>query len=147
MTGHEAPRAVTATWQGGMRFLSRDASGHQVVTDAPSSEGGAVQGFRPTELLLAALAGCTGTDVAEILRKKRQRLTGLQVLVTSVRRPQPPRAYREVHVEYLLQGHRLREEAVKRAIELSATRYCSVAASLRPDCKLTTSYQIGEAAP
>ena len=138
--------SVSSTWQGGMKFFAADGLGHTVTSDAPSEDGVPFDGFKPPALLLAALAGCAGVDVAAISLKQRQAVTGLEINVTGKQAPEAPWVYEEIHMEYILRGSGLNEKSISRAIELSETRYCSVAASLNKDCKLTNSYRIIEEA-
>lgn len=98
----------------------------------------------PSQLLLVGLGGCTAYDVVNILEKKRQQLTGLEVNVTGEQEPEPPWTYRTIHIEYVLRGKGLNEKAVQDAIELSEERYCSVAATVRPAAELTYDYTIVE---
>jgi putative redox protein len=95
-------------------------------------------------LLLVALAGCTSYDVVDILEKKRQKLTGLEVTVTGEQEPDPPWTYRKIHVHYVVQGKGLREKAVRDAIELSDEKYCSVSATVRGAAEVTSDYTIVE---
>ena len=135
---------VSSTWQGGMKFSAFDGNGHTVVSDAPSEDGAAYDGFKPPALLLAALAGCAGVDVAAISLKQRQAVTALEINVTGKQAPDAPWGYQEIHMEYVLTGRNLNEKSISRAIELSETGYCSVAASLSNECKLTHSFRIIE---
>jgi putative redox protein len=99
-------------------------------------------GIGPAEMLLLSLGGCTSYDVVNILTKKRQKLTGLEVVVTGEQAEEPPWPYLKIHVLYRLRGKGLREKAVRDAIELSETKYCSVAATLRPSVEITYDYTI-----
>jgi putative redox protein len=137
MPGHE--REVTAVWKGGLAFEAVVPSGLSVRMD---NEPGV--GFSPTELVLVGLAGCTGMDVAEILRKKRQEVTGIEVTVRGTRAPDHPRRFTAIHVVYAVTGRQVDAEAVRRSIELSQTKYCSVAATLREPAPITTEFQIHE---
>ncbi|HWR98187.1 MAG TPA: OsmC family protein [Candidatus Methanoperedens sp.] len=127
---------------GGMRFVGQADSGHAVVMDTGQAHGGADSGVRPNELLLIGLAGCTGMDVISILRKKRQVVTGLEVVVRGELPPAPPKRFTQISVEYRVRGRGLDPAAVARAIELSETTYCSVGLSLRAPVALTSSYAI-----
>src|SRR3712207_5272277 len=100
--------------------------------------------FPYTTLFRSALGGCTAVDVVSILRKKRERVTGYRVEVSGTRREEHPRAYTRIEVRHVLRGHNLSERAVASAIELSETKYCSVAATLRPGVELVTTYEIVE---
>ena len=135
-----------ATLETGMRFDAASGSGHHVTLDAAKHGGGQNAGFRPMELLLVGLAGCTGMDVTSILRKKRQQVTGYEVDVTGVRAEDHPMVFVEITVEHIVTGHRIQHEAVARAIELSEERYCGAGAMLGKVARLTHTYRIVEAA-
>jgi len=138
--------AVKATHVKGMRFDMTLGSGYRFDIDASPEDGGTGPGARPMELLLAGLAGCTGMDVVSILEKARQELTGFEVVVNGERRKEYPMIYTDIHVEYVIRGRNISEEAVKRAIELSQTKYCSAEAMLEKSAKITSSYRIEDAA-
>ncbi len=129
----------------GMRFEVEAGSGHHVTLDAAEHSGGHNEGFRPMELLLVGLAGCTGMDVISILRKKRQLVTAYEVHVTGVRAEDHPMVFVEITVEHIVTGHRIQPEAVARAIELSEERYCGAGAMLGKVARLTHTYRIVEA--
>src|SRR6266852_2723505 len=135
-----------ATLEMGMRFVAEGGSGHYVTLDADEHGGGQNAGFRPMELLLAGLAGCTGMDVISILRKKRQQVTAYEVHVTGRRAEDHPMVFVEISVEHVVTGHHLQAEAVARAIELSEERYCGAGAMLGKVARLTHTYRIVEAA-
>lgn len=135
---------VRARWVGGRQFVGIDEGGQAIVIDASVEGGGRGEGFRPSNLLLAALAGCTGYDVVNILEKQRQRLTALEIRVRGTQQPEPPWTFTEIHVEYLLRGHDLDPRRVKRAIELSETKYCSVSATIAGRARLTSTFRIEE---
>ena len=101
-------------------------------------------GMSPSQLLLVGLGGCTAYDVVEILHKKRQKLTGLEVVVTGHQEEDYPRAYRKIHIHYTVTGKNLMEKAVKDAIVLSEEKYCSVAATVRGSAEITFEYTIRE---
>ncbi len=134
-----------ATLETGMRFDAASGSGHHVTLDAAEHGGGQNAGFRPMELLLVGLAGCTGMDVISILRKKRQQVTGYEVDVTGVRAEDHPMVFVEITVEHIVTGHHLQPEAVAHAIELSEGRYCGAGAMLGKVARLTHTYRIVEA--
>jgi putative redox protein len=131
----------------GMRFEVEAGSGHHVTLDAAAEHGGGNnEGFRPMELLLAGLAGCTGMDVISMLRKQRQQVTDYEVHVTGIRAPEPPMVFVEITVEHIVTGHHIQPEAVARAIRLSEERYCGAGAMLGKVAHLTHTYQLVEAA-
>ncbi len=135
-----------ATLEMGMRFVAESGSGHHVTLDADEHGGGQNAGFRPMELLLAGLAGCTGMDVISILRKKRQQVTAYEVHVTGRRAEDHPMVFVEISVEHVVTGHHLQAEAVAHAIQLSEERYCGAGAMLGKVARLTHTYCIVEAA-
>ncbi|HVF42337.1 MAG TPA: OsmC family protein [Pyrinomonadaceae bacterium] len=98
----------------------------------------------PMELLLIALGGCTAVDVVSILKKKRERVTDYRVEVRGTRRDEHPRAFTRMEVRHVVRGRGVSEKSVAAAIELSETKYCSVAATLRPGVEIVTSYEIIE---
>ncbi|MEK6693573.1 MAG: OsmC family protein [Nitrospirota bacterium] len=126
----------------GMELKGEASSGHSVTMDAEIAHGGRDAGFRPMELILVALGGCTGMDVLSILRKKKQDITGFEVRVKGERAETHPMVYREIRVEYIVKGKDISEDAVKKAIMLSEEKYCSVEAMLRPGVKITSGYRI-----
>ena len=135
-----------ATLEEGMRFTAQSGSGHRVTLDADEKGGGENLGFRPMELLLVGLAGCTGMDVISILRKKREPVTGYAVWVRGVRAEDHPMVFVQITVEHVVTGHHVQPEAVARAIELSEERYCGAGAMLGKVAHLTHTYRIVEAA-
>jgi putative redox protein len=137
-----APSFINVKWDGGLRFVAIDSSGHSIVMDASKSFGGEGSGFSPMQLLLVALGGCTGMDVVNILRKQRQEVDDLEIVVSGERAEEPPRVYNNIRVEYRIKGKDIKENAVKRAIQLSEDKYCSVGAMLRAKAKVTSNYGI-----
>jgi putative redox protein len=109
-----------------MRFRAVVDSGHEIVID--SAEGDA--GPRPADLVGVALAACTAMDVISILRKKRQAVTGYEVRVTALQESAHPNAFTRFDLVHVIEGEDIDSEAVRRSIELSATRYCAVGATL-----------------
>lgn len=122
-------------------FVGLTPSGHAQAIETDTERGSAAT---PMELLLIALGSCTAVDVIAILKKKRQQVTDYRVEVSGKRREEFPHAYTELHVKHILRGRGVAEQAVARAIELSDTKYCSVAATLRGTANITTSYEISE---
>ena len=137
---------VNVKWNGGMRFTATTEEGESLTMDTDAESGGEGHGFRPVKLVLVGLGGCTGMDIIWILKRQRQEVTGLEMKVTGTRRKKDPRYYEDVQIEYVVRGRTLRESAVKRAIELSEQKYCSVRGIFRPEVKVTTSYRIKQEA-
>jgi len=122
-------------------FVAMPPSGHAITLDF-NGERSAAPG--PLELLLVALGGCTGADVVSVLRKKREHLVSYRIEVRGERREDYPKSYRKMEVKHILHGKSLSEDAVKKAIELSSEKYCSVAATLRPTVEIVNTYEIHE---
>jgi putative redox protein len=120
-------KTVTATLEGdGLRLVARTGGGHVVAMDDASGDTAP----RPAELLLVAQAGCTAMDVVSILRKKRQTITSYEVRVAGQQRDEPhPHVFERILIIHAVEGD-VSAEALRRAIELSATRYCTVTANL-----------------
>ncbi|HEX6542840.1 MAG TPA: OsmC family protein [Ktedonobacterales bacterium] len=127
-----------------MAFIAEAGSGHTVMLDAAEHGGGHDLGFRPMELLLVGLSGCTAMDVISILRKKRQEVTAYEVRVRGERAEDHPMVFTEITVEHIVTGHQVSPEAVARAIELSETRYCGAGAMLGKTAHLRHIYRIIE---
>jgi len=130
------------TYIKGMQFVGDTESGHALVMDADPSDGGQNIGPRPMELLLAGAGGCSGMDVISILKKKRQDVTGLEINVRGEKAEDYPKKFTEITLEFAVRGKNISEEAVKRAVELSMTKYCSVKATLEGTAKIHYSYKI-----
>ncbi len=131
-------KEVTAHWKGDTNFLGTAPHGGEI----PMGEVDGRKGLAPMELLLAGLAGCTGVDVALILKKKRARLKDLKVNVRGKRADEHPRYYTEIEIEYLLWGEGLKEKDVQDAIRLSEEKYCSASAMLGAVATITHTYKI-----
>jgi putative redox protein len=121
-----AVKTSSIALEGDMRLVGRVGSGHSIVMDNGTGDAGA----RPSELIPLALAGCTAMDVISILRKKRQEVTRYEVLTDGTQMDEHPNAFTRFDITHVVEGPDLDVEAVRRAIELSATRYCSVGATL-----------------
>lgn len=135
-------KKVQVKWLGKRQFVGIDNTKHSVVMSSDDEENGI--GMSPSQLLLVGLGGCTAYDVAEILHKKRQKLTGLEVVVTGDQDPNPPRKYNKIQIHYTVTGKKVNEKAVKNAISLSEEKYCSVAATVRGSAEITYEYTIRE---
>ncbi len=129
---------ATVRWIGGKQFVGIDSTQHSVVLSTPD-EG---VGMKPSELMLVALAACTAVDVVEILAKKRQPLTSLEISASAEQDSDPPWTFRKIRLHYKLSGVGLTEKAVAQAIELSEEKYCSVAATLRGVAEISYDYEV-----
>ena len=139
-----ASTTVELNWGGGLKFTSSDGYGHTVVIDAPERDGEQFDGFKPGEMMLTSLAGCSGIDVVGILRKQRQDVTGIEIRVTGTQEPDPPWTWETVFVEYVVRGRNLDRRKVERAIHLSETKYCSVGATLGVRCEISSTFELVE---
>lgn len=122
-------------------FVATPPSGHALVLDFNGERSSAAG---PLELLLVALGGCTGADVIAVLRKKREKVTDYRIEVHGERREEHPKSFRRMEVKHIVRGRGITEAAVKQAIDLSTTKYCSVAATLRPTVEIVTTFEIHE---
>lgn len=130
---------LTVNWTGKMAFSGTTPSGHELKMDAAPEIGGENTGARPTELLLNAVAGCTGIDIISILQKMRLNPTSFKMDVSGNRADDHPKRFTEIHIHYALEGE-LPEDKVIRAIKLSKDKYCSVSHTL--NASITASYSI-----
>jgi len=127
-----------STIEGNKRqFVAESATGHAFVMD----DGDGKTGPRPIEFALLALGGCTAFDVINILRKKRQVVTGYEIELNAEQRPEPPNYFTGVAIKHKLRGQ-IDPEAVRTAIHLSETKYCSVGAMIGQTAKIETTFEI-----
>jgi putative redox protein len=126
----------------GMAFRATTGTGHEVVMDAAPEVGGGDAGPRPMEMLLVGLGGCTGMDVISILRKMHQHVSGYQIRLSGERATEHPKIFIRISVEHVVRGRDLSADAVKHAVELSATRYCSAAAMLNRAARVEETYRV-----
>ena len=145
MTDAERPsNTVSLNWEGGFRFDSRDSHGHSLTLDAPQSDGARFDGFMPGDMLLTALAGCSGIDVVNILERMRQNVEGIEISVRGHQNPEPPWAYEDIEIHYTIRGSGLKENLVRRAINLSENKYCSIGATISGRARITSDFDIVE---
>jgi putative redox protein len=126
----------------GLAFRATPSSGHSIVLDGSSGAVGTNQGPTPMELLLLGLGGCTGVDVIGTLRKMRQDVAGYEVRVRGRRAEEHPRVFTEITVAHVVRGRSVNPNSVRRAIELSSTRYCSVSAMLGKVARIAESFRV-----
>lgn len=129
-------------WVDGFQFVGESGSGHAMVMDAPSGSGGGSTGMTPMEMLLVAVGGCSGMDVASVLRKKRLDVRDIEIKVSGEKADEYPRKYTSIKLEFIVTGSNLPDESVKKAIDLSMDKYCSVKATLEGSAKIEYSYRI-----
>ncbi|AFN73967.1 OsmC/Ohr family protein [Melioribacter roseus P3M-2] len=128
----------------GVTFLGKTDSNHWVTMDGPEQFGGSDAAIRPKELILIALGGCTGSDVAVILKKKKVKFDSFEMNIKAEVQETHPQVFTKIHLEYVFYGKDIPKEAVERAIELSQKTYCSVTAMLQKSVEITHSYRIEE---
>lgn len=130
---------ATVSYAGDEFFIGTPPSGHAQTIDTKGDRKAAPT---PVEMLLVSVAACTAADVISILLKKRQDVTDYNVEVTGTRVEEHPRKFIAFHVHHIVHGRTVSAKAVADAIELSDTKYCSVAATVRPTAEITTSYEV-----
>jgi putative redox protein len=128
----------------GITFAGKTDSNNWVMIDGPEKFGGSNAAIRPKELLLLSLGGCTASDVASILKKKRVKLDDFEINLTADATEDYPQVYTKIHIEYVFYGKDIQAKDVERAIELSQTKYCGVTAMLSKAMEITHSYRIEE---
>ena len=121
---------ATVKWVDGVMFLGESGSGHSVVMDGAPEQGGRNMGVRPMEMILVGLGGCASFDVMSMLQKGRQQVTDCRAEVEAERVDAVPAVFSKIHVKFTVTGVNLKEAQVKRAVELSAEKYCSASIML-----------------
>lgn len=128
-----------------MAFAARSGSGHIVVMDGAPEGGGNNLAPRPMELILAGAGGCTAYDVVMILNKSRQEISSCEVQLKADRAETDPKVFTRIHFHFIVKGRGLKAEAVDRAINLSAEKYCSASIMLGKTATITHDWEIVEA--
>ena len=131
-------QTAAVKWVGEQKFVATSPSGHAINVDSDREVNSAPG---PMELVLMAPGACTATDIVIVLKKKRQKLEGLEVICSGERAAEPPTVWTKLELVYRLRGE-LDDAAVKHAIELSEEKYCSVAAMLKKTAKVSWRYEI-----
>ena len=138
---------ATVRWAGEVKFEAESGSGHTVVIDGPRDHGGKNQGVRPMELMLLGVDGCASFDVIHILKKSRQNVTDCVTQVEAERVDAVPAVFKSIHLHFVVTGTKLKENQVKRAVELSAEKYCSASIMMAAaGVAMSHSYEVREAA-
>ena len=134
---------ATVTWAGDVKFEAKSGSGHTVIIDGPPDHGGKNQGVRPMELMLLGVGGCASFDVIHILKKSRQDVTDCVAQVEAERVDDVPSVFSKIHLHFSVKGNNLKDAHVKRAVELSAEKYCSASIMLsKGGVEISHSYEI-----
>lgn len=132
-------------WTDGRQFVAESGSGHSVVIDGPPDHGGRNTGPRPMEMLLMGMGACTAFDVLQILEKSRAPVSDCVANIEAERADEVPSVFTKIHVHFTVSGAGLKEGQVKRAVELSAEKYCSASIMLsRGGVEVSHSYTIVE---
>jgi len=131
-----------ASWVEGMAFMGEASSGHAVIMDGAPEYGGRNIGIRPMEMLLIGLAGCTGFDVVQILKKGREAITGCEVEVEAERASEDPKVFTKIHIAYRITGRGLSLAKAERAVTLSKEKYCSASIMLGATAAMTTALEV-----
>jgi len=132
----------TIKWLDGVSFEGDSESGHSVVMDGAPESGGKNLGMRPMEMLLLGLGGCTSYDVVTILKKSRQDVKDCSAEITAERAENIPKVFTKIHIHFILEGNNLDVSVVERAINLSATKYCSASIMLEKSVIITHDFKI-----
>ena len=131
-------------WLDNMTFVGESASGHAVVMDGPPEFGGQNLGIRPMEMLILGLGGCSAFDVILILKKSKQKVDHCEVELDYDRAEEMPKVYTRIHLHFVVTGRQLDPAKVKRAITLSAEKYCSASVMLGKTAEITHDFEIIE---
>jgi putative redox protein len=129
-------------WIEDMAFMAEAGSGHAMVVDGPPSIGGRNLGVWPMELLLMSVGACSSVDVVSILKKARQPVTSCEVRVTSERAETDPKVFTSIHLHFVIGGKGLSEKHARRAVTLSAEKYCSASIMLQKACSVSHDFEI-----
>ena len=129
-------------WVEQATFLAESGSGHAVVIDGAPEHGGRNLGVRPMELVLLGTGACSAFDVVHILKKGRQPITDCVVEITSERAETDPKVFTKIHMHFIVTGNSLPENQVKRAVELSAEKYCSATQMLNKVAEITHDFEV-----
>jgi len=129
-------------WIEDLTFMAEAPSGNSMLLSAGEANGGKDNCFRPMELLLLGIGGCSSIDVISILKKARQKVDDCEISVTAERHDGVPAYYTKIHCLFTVTGKNLSEKQVKRAVDLSFDKYCSVSFMLREKAEITWGYEI-----
>ena len=133
---------ATVKWVGNRSFLGESGSGHSVVMDGPPDHGGRNMGVRPMEMILLGVGGCSSFDVMDILQKGRNDVVDCVVELTAERVDAIPSVFSKIHLHFIVSGKNLKESVVKRAVNLSAEKYCSATIMLSNSVEITHDFEV-----
>ena len=129
-------------WVNGLCLVGESGSGHSVVMDGSEEFGGRNTGTRPMEMVLLGLGGCTAMDVLSILNKSHQPISDCVIEITATRAETVPKVFTVIHLHFIVTGQQLKEKLVKRAVDLSAQKYCSVSKMLENTVTMSHDYSL-----
>jgi len=129
-------------WVEGLQFAATPPSNNAILLDGSERGGGLDSAVHPGELILLGLAGCTGMDVISLLKKMRVEVSEFEVRVEAEAAGEHPKAWRKIHLVYVVSGRNIPENKLKKAIELSQSKYCSVTATLRDGAEIDYEHEI-----
>lgn len=136
---------ATVKWVDGVMFVGESGSGHAVVMDGPPDHGGRNMGFRPMEMLLLGVGGCSAFDVVQILQKGKNDIVDCITELTAERVDAVPAVFSKIHLHFIVKGRNLKEAVVERAIKLSAEKYCSASIMLgKAGVEITHDFEVIE---
>ena len=136
---------ATIKWVDDVMFLGESGIGHSVVMDGAPDQGGRNMGVRPMEMVLMGLGGCASFDVMTMLQKGRQNVTGCRTELEAERVDAVPAVFSKIHLRFIVSGTNLKDSQVKRAVELSAEKYCSASIMLEAGgVEISHSYAVEE---
>ena len=136
---------IKVSWAGDALFIGESATGHKLLMDGPPEGGGHNLGPRPMEMLLLGTGSCSCYDVISILKKSRQNVVRCEVEVSSKRAETEPKVFTDIHIHFKVFGVDLKERQVKRAVSLSAEKYCSASIMLGASANITHSFDVLDA--
>ena len=132
-------------WIDNAMFLGESGSGHCVAMDGPEDLGGRNAGVRPMEMILLGMGGCASFDVVSILKKSRQQVTDCHARLEAERADTVPSVFTAINIHFIISGYNLKEKQVRRAVELSAEKYCSASIMLgKGGVEISHSYELLE---
>jgi putative redox protein len=129
-------------WIENVSFVGESGSGHSVIMDGAPDAGGRNLGFRPMEMLLLGLGGCSAFDVVMILKRGRERVTDCVVEIDAERAETEPKIFTKIALRYIITGHELDPKKVERAVSLSADKYCSATAIMNKTAQISHAIEI-----
>jgi putative redox protein len=137
---------ATIDWTGDAGFKATSGSGHAVQLDGPPDHGGKNQGPRPMEMVLMGLGACSSFDVMSILQKSREDVTDCHAELEAERADAVPSVFTKIHLHFVVTGNNLKANLVKRAVSLSAEKYCSASIMLeKAGVEITHSHELRDA--